>query len=304
MKKILMFVVPAVCAAAIAGVVIGMRHTNWNTPAQPTGLAVSSSEAPAPSKITPPPAPKSTAPPKVAAPPKDRPNSIVTQEAAYGKPSHRKVAYLTFDDGPSRLTPKLLNTLNSNHVPATFFVVGLQAQQYPDTLRQIVNCGDAIGVHSWTHQYSYIYKNTQNFLTDFNQLKDYIQQVTGVTPNICRFPGGTNNTVFRHYNKDHIMGQIVTLVEGMGFKYYDWNVSSGEASSVPPSKDTIVKRVTAQCRNKTTAVILFHDTENQGYIDALPPIIARLRSMGFAFDTLSPDNPSGADSKPVQFPPL
>lgn len=217
--------------------------------------------------------------------------------------SGKKVAYLTFDDGPSILTPNLLKVLKNNNVHATFFVVGKNAQSYPNALKQIANEGNAIGIHSWTHDYSYIYKNTDNFLSDFNKLKDYIVETTGVTPNVCRFPGGTNNTVCFNYNKDHIMRSIVTLVENMGFKYYDWNVSSGEANSVPPSKDQIVNNVVSQCKGKNIVVILFHDTNNQGYVDAVPEIITKLKSMGYTFETLSPDNPPDSQSKSVQYKP-
>lgn len=215
----------------------------------------------------------------------------------------RKVAYLTFDDGPSSLTPELLEVLKENHVNATFFIVGLNAQKYPDTLKQMKDDGDAIGVHSWTHRYSYIYKNTANFQADFHQLNDYIYQQTGVHSKICRFPGGTSNTVCFHYNRNHIMRQIVVLVHKMDFQYYDWNVSSGEASTIPPSKAKIVSNVISQCEGKNTAVILFHDSDHQEYVDAVPDIIAKLRSEGFRFDTLAPGKLSKAALKAVQFLP-
>ena len=215
----------------------------------------------------------------------------------------QRVAYLTFDDGPSKLTPELLSTLNDNDVKATFFVMGVHAQKYPGMLKEIVDHGNVIGVHSWTHDYSYIYKNTQNFSADFSKLSDYIRQETGIAPNICRFPGGTNNTVCFHYSKGHIMRKIVPLVEAMGFRYFDWNVSSAEASSPLPSKDTIVTTVVSQCKKKDTAVILFHDIDNHGYLEAIPEIVSKLRSMRFTFETLSPTNPPKSRSASVQFQP-
>lgn len=230
-------------------------------------------------------------------------SSSTTETTALPNPN-QKVAYLTFDDGPSKVTPELLSILSANHVTATFFVVGLHAQKYPGMLEQMVRGGNAVGVHSWTHDYSYIYKNTRNFLADFVKLKNYITEETRIAPNICRFPGGTNNTVsFRYGPGQDIMRQIVALVEGMGFKYYDWNVSSAEASNPPPSKDLIVHNVVSQCQNKDTAVILFHDVDNQGYLDALPTVIAELRAQGFAFETLSRDNPPESKSALAQFKP-
>ena len=222
--------------------------------------------------------------------------------SAHYKPG-LKTAFLTFDDGPSALTPELISTLEKNDVRATFFVVGLNAEKYPDTLDQMIKGGNVIGVHSWTHRYSYIYKNTDNFLADFNELDDYIYSHTGVRSDICRFPGGTNNTVCRHYGQRDIMRRITTLVHEKGFEYFDWNVSSGEASSIPPSKETILNNVLSQCKEKNTAVILFHDTNNQSYIDVLPEIISGLRSEGFSFDTLSAKRLSGKALKAVQFIP-
>lgn len=217
--------------------------------------------------------------------------------------SEQKVAYLTFDDGPSKRTTELLDILKDCKVHATFFVIGLNAEKYPDVLKQMIYDGNVIGVHSWTHKYSYIYKNTQNFLDDFNKLKDYIKQTTGVKPDVCRFPGGTNNTVCFSYNKDHIMKSIVAAVQNMGFEYYDWNVSSGEANAVPPSTNEIINTVVSQCKGKSIAVILFHDTGNPRYNAAIPEIVSELRSMGFVFDTLSPNAQTSSKSSFFQFKP-
>ncbi len=215
----------------------------------------------------------------------------------------KRVAYLTFDDGPSARTRQLLAILEEEQVPATFFVMGTQAEKYPGILREIVDGGHVVGVHSWTHDYAYVYKNTDNFLSDFKKLRDYIERETGVAPNVCRFPGGTNNTVSSKYSDGHIMREIVPLVRSLGFKYYDWNVSSAEASNPPPTKDQIIANVVSGCKKKDLAVVLFHDADRQDYVDAVPVIIAKLRSMGFAFETLSPDNPPDSKSGAVQFKP-
>jgi hypothetical protein len=106
-----------------------------------------------------------------------------------------KVAYLTFDDGPSKLTPMILDILKAKNVKATFFVIGKDDFQSNQLLIRMVREGHSIGVHSWSHKYQVIYQSEQSFMDDFNRLKDHIYQVTGVQPRICRFPGGLNNTV-------------------------------------------------------------------------------------------------------------
>jgi peptidoglycan/xylan/chitin deacetylase (PgdA/CDA1 family) len=230
------------------------------------------------------------------------PRTTTTKLPGKAKPG-QKVAYLTFDDGPSARTPQLLATLKDNHVKATFFVIGVVAKKHPGMLKRIADDGHVVGVHSWTHDYSYVYKNTDNFLTDFKKLRDYVKKETGVAPNVCRFPGGTNNTVCFKYSKGHIMKKIVPLVKSLGFTYYDWNVSSAEASSPPPDKARIIGNVISGCKKKDIAVILFHDADIQDYVDAVPEIITKLRSMGFTFETLAPDNPPKAKQGLAQFKP-
>lgn len=285
-RKKRIILISAACAVALAGAA-GVSRLLWLKAAVPA-VALPSSFADSG---------RPSVPVVKTAEPKD---SAVFPAAG---PEGGKTAYLTFDDGPSALTPELLDVLKEQHVRATFFIVGLQAQKYPDTLKRMTEDGDAIGVHSWTHQYPYIYKNTGNFLEDFDKLSDYIDRQTGVMPEICRFPGGTNNTVYRHYSRGRIMKQIVSLVHQKGFEYFDWNVSSGEASPVPPSEQKIEDNVLPQCQGKKTVVILFHDADIQEYVDVIPKIVAGLRSQGFGFDALSKNKLTREQMQAVQFLP-
>ena len=198
-----------------------------------------------------------------------------------------KVAYLTFDDGPSKNTPLLLKTLKNLNVHATFFVIGLNCQKYPDAIKQEAAEGHAIGIHSWTHKYSYIYANMTNFMQDFNQLNEYLTKQLGTAPNICRFPGGTNNTVSLFYNKDHIMKQIVQKVESMNVRPIDWNASANDAVSKVPTSKLIARRVVNQIGNQHQPVILLHDMgRSTNTINAIPLIVKKLRAQGYSFGIL------------------
>lgn len=203
-----------------------------------------------------------------------------------------KTAYLTFDDGPSGITADLLNILQQNSVHATFFVVGKNAVNYPDVIKLAYSQGNAIGVHSWTHDYKYIYSSEENFFEDFNKLKDYLTDLLGATPTVCRYPGGSNNKVSLDYS-DHILRKLDPKVKAMGFKPYDWNSYAGDAESGPkPSKDTIVSNVMKDANYKTL-VILFHDTDANGNdLLALPEIISDLRNKGYSFGILSQYSPN------------
>ena len=209
-----------------------------------------------------------------------------------------KIAYLTFDDGPTKNTPLLLSTLKSLNVRATFFVVGVNCQKFPDAVRQEASAGHAVGIHSWTHQYSYIYASMTDFMQDFNRLRNYVTQQLGREPDICRFPGGTNNTVSLRYGRDHIMRQVVRQVESMNIRPIDWNVSPEDAVERVPSSGTIVRRVIRQTGGQHRPVILLHDlSRSTNTVNAVPQIVRSLRVEGYSFGILT------AETQAVMFEP-
>jgi peptidoglycan/xylan/chitin deacetylase (PgdA/CDA1 family) len=207
----------------------------------------------------------------------------------------QKTAYLTFDDGPSQNTPHLLDILKENNVKATFFVVamGKDTPLKREWLKMEIADGNTIGVHSFTHNYSYIYQNEANFLTDFNEMRNIIISATGFVPRFSRFPGGTDNTVSLDINHGNpIMPLLLQDVEKMGITPVDWNAGAMDAVDPVPSKETIVNGVVKECAELKTAVILLHDSEpHESSIDAVPEIIAKLRAMGFVFKPLTPGAP-------------
>lgn len=202
--------------------------------------------------------------------------------------STEKIAYLTFDDGPSKYTPQLLQALKQAGVKATFFVVGINCQEYPDAVKKIHADGNVVGVHSWTHKYSYIYANLDNFKQDYNQLQDYLTQQLGAAPTICRFPGGTNNTVSKKYTSVPIMQEAVNWVESLGTRPIDWDADAGDAETPIPTKDQIVQHIANEIGSKNNPVILMHDFGNRtSTIDAIPAVVQELKARGYSFGTLS-----------------
>lgn len=91
-----------------------------------------------------------------------RPDTTSSQGDA-ATSSDGKIAYLTFDDGPSEYTPRLLQILQQNSIKATFFItfMGHDTPQNRAWVQQEVADGETIGEHSWTHNYAYIYSNEQ-----------------------------------------------------------------------------------------------------------------------------------------------
>ena len=209
-----------------------------------------------------------------------------------------KVIYLTFDDGPSAYTPSLLDTLKQNQVHGTFFVVGTNLERYPDVVKREYAEGNAVGIHSWTHDYPYIYSSEANFFADFNKLKDRLADLLGVQPTICRFPGGTNNRVSFDYGDPHIMQHVVPQVEAMGIQYFDWNAYDGDAEKKPATSAEVIAHITHQVQQQKQSVVLCHDIKKTT-VEAMPSLIPQLKQMGYTFAVLSKGlHVAGAQYKP------
>lgn len=207
---------------------------------------------------------------------------------------NKKIAYLTFDDGPSANTVKILDFLKANNIKATFFV--LEKQGYDDLYKRIVDEGHAIAIHSSTHDYAEIYKNVDAFMADVKSLSDHIKDLTGVETKLLRFPGGSNNRVSHRYGGSDIMTKIIPTVEGAGYVYYDWNVDSQDAAKGLQDTQVIVDSVLSQAKHNNNAVILMHDAAAKTTtVEALPAIVEGLKEQGFVFDALT------TESEPVKF---
>ena len=211
----------------------------------------------------------------------------------------KKVAYLTFDDGPSKNTERILNTLKQHNVKATFFVNGRTDGFSKSIYKRIVNEGHAIGNHTYTHNYSKIYSSKNGFMKDFNQLENYLQSLVGVSPRIVRFPGGSNNQVSWKYGGKGVTMDIAKELQSKGYVYFDWNVDSTDASVAKQSKQKIVSSVLNGSQSKNTANILMHDSgPKTTTADALPEIIQGLKNQGFTFEILTTNSYAPQFSRP------
>lgn len=201
-----------------------------------------------------------------------------------------KYAYLTFDDGPSDNTVKILDFLKANHIKATFFVIGKENMDH--LYKRIVDEGHTLAIHSNTHDYSSIYQNVGTFMDDINTLANHLEKVTGVRPTIMRFPGGSNNTVSYRYGGKEVMNKIIEKVNKEGFLYFDWNVDSLDASANRQNKDVIVNSVLNGSAGKHEAIVLMHDAAAKTTtVEALPQIVEGLRKNGFVFAEITEETP-------------
>lgn len=186
----------------------------------------------------------------------------------------RKV-YLTFDDGPSSNTNKILDILAQYDVKATFFVVGKEGEWAEDAYRRIVEEGHTLGMHSYTHVYQSIYASVDAYAEDLNRLRDYLYEVTGVESQFVRFPGGSSNTV-----SDISMREFINYLNEEEITYFDWNVSSGDAGGRLLEAEEIVANCINGMGNRNTVVILMHDAAGRPTtVEALPALIERIQEM-------------------------
>lgn len=196
-----------------------------------------------------------------------------------------RVAYLTFDDGPSANTQKILDILAANKIKATFFVNGHIG--FESTYLRMVNEGHKIGNHTYSHNYSEVYSLEDGFFNSVNQLNNYLASLGISKPDIIRFPGGSNNTVSYQYGGSALMGRLVNSVVNSGYDYFDWNVSSGDASKPTADKESIISNVKSGCTGKKTPIILMHDSAPKTTTaESLQEIINYLRAQGYSFGTL------------------
>lgn len=186
----------------------------------------------------------------------------------------RKV-YLTFDDGPSGNTGEILDILAEYDVKATFFVVGKEEERYQPLYKRIVEEGHTLAMHSYSHKYNEIYQSKESFVEDLTKLQEFLYDTTGVWCRYCRFPGGSSNTVSRVD-----MHELIAYLEEQDMSYFDWNVSSGDASSAYISPDTIVRNSTAKLQDFDEAIILMHDaSDKDSTVEALPRLIETIQAM-------------------------
>lgn len=200
-----------------------------------------------------------------------------------------KTIYLTFDDGPSEYTEKILDILKSNNIKATFFVTN---HGNDEIIKRENDEGHTIGIHTASHNYSYIYFNKDNFFNDFNIVKERIKRITGNNTKYTRFPGGSNNTVSNKYNYG-IMNTLKSDVTNNGYIYIDWNISGEDAGMCSRTNDRqscIYHNVVDNLRDNISNVVLLHDTKIDT-LNVLNDIVKTAKERGFIFRVIDDTAP-------------
>ena len=193
-----------------------------------------------------------------------------------------KVAYLTFDDGPSpSVTPKILDILKFENIKATFFVIGKKVEEYPKIVNRTYKEGHYIANHGYSHNNYILYKNAETFLDEIKKTDLAIRNAIGVSnycSHIFRFPNGFMSNIYKNKKE-----QYANLLSDMEYTYIDWNALNKD-SEQKYNKKQLLNNLISSSKNKNTLVILMHDTNdvNDSSI-VLKESIDYLKSQGYEF---------------------
>ncbi|MFD0696835.1 polysaccharide deacetylase family protein [Paenibacillus sp. GCM10027628] len=216
------------------------------------------------------------------------PRKLKVEASTRDARSENKTAYLTFDDGPSQSTAKILSILKSFGIPATFFVVGTDTIEGRALYKRIAAEGHALGNHTYSHNYNTIYKSPEAFRRDVRKLDQLLEETVGYRPDILRFPGGSNNHLSWKPGGRGIMSKVARAMKEDGYQYFDWNVSSTDAAAPVQDRNMIIDSVLGASRGKQKIIVLMHDNSfKTTTVEALPIVIKRLQAAGFRFDKLT-----------------
>ncbi len=194
----------------------------------------------------------------------------------------QKICYLTFDDGPSYNTEKILDILKKYNAKATFFVVGSNlTEETRPILERIIEDGHAIGMHANEHVYTKIYENVNSFLKDYECLYTTLRDNFGIETAIFRFPGGSACTYLKGQGKSYIQ-----RMRERGFYCFDWNVT-GEDSVGTPTVYSIQENVFSRVFQYKRPIVLLHDSNiADRTVEALPAMIEKIQGEGYVFFSL------------------
>lgn len=177
-----------------------------------------------------------------------------------------KVVALTFDDGPSQYTDKILQILKKHNAYATFFVVGNKVSFYDDTLREILKQGSEIGNHSYSHKLL-TRLSEEEFKEDLNKTQETIKKITGFTPKVFRPTyGGYTSKIKKYTDLSFVLWDVDSR---------DWEVKK---------KNKILKNVLPNV--KSGSIVLMHDNHEYS-LKALDTMIKELKADGYKFVTVS-----------------
>ncbi|XZH05846.1 polysaccharide deacetylase family protein [Clostridium perfringens] len=204
-----------------------------------------------------------------------------------------KYVFLTFDDGPSNSTEKILNILKDKNVHGTFFVLGSSIEKdskRQEYLKEELKSGNAIANHSYSHDFKKLYPGNKlkidSFMDEFNKTNDIMKSILGgeFDCKVLRMPGGYGT---RKYYKDPSLKEFDDTLQENGIINVDWNALDGDAEGKPYSTEEMLNYVKKTSKGKNHVVILMHDAAGkEKTVEILPQIIDYYKNEGYEFKVI------------------
>lgn len=206
--------------------------------------------------------------------------AIADIKAIYG--SDEKQVYLTFDDGPSEeVTPHILDILEEEKIPATFFVLGKCVDRYPELVKQEYENGHFIANHGYTHTYSQIYASVDNVVNEYNKTNESIRNAIGNPDYDChlfRFPGGSSGGPY-----NSLKAQAKQYLADNNVASTNWNCLTSDAAGNTTVNSQYQGALETQ-GNNTSLIILMHDAADKKVTpETLKLLIKHYKEEGYEF---------------------
>ena len=181
-----------------------------------------------------------------------------------------KCVALTFDDGPSPYTDRLLQILNDNDAKSTFFLIGNKVAANPAGAKRIADAGMEVGNHTWEHP-NMTTIPPEDIPAQFSKANDAIQAATGQRPKLTRTAGGLIND------------NVLAAAKNQGLADINWDVIPFDWAN---DSNTAATRFMLMTQIKPNSVVLFHDTYSST-VDLVEQFIPVLKHNGYHMVTVS-----------------
>ena len=187
----------------------------------------------------------------------------------------KKTIYITFDDGPNKNTPEILDLLSKYNMKATFFVLEDRITSYPDIINRMIKEGHSIGLHGQSHEKAVFYSSECSALNEINNTRNTLRNLTGYDTKLVRVPYGSKPYLTKN--------QYNNLVKS-GYNLWDWSIDSTDTHKNATISSIIsnTKNSLDKCKN---SVLLFHD--KQTTVKALPSILEYLKNNNYEIKSIS-----------------
>lgn len=211
------------------------------------------------------------------------------------KKDGEKIAFLTFDDGPSTtVTPKILDVLKNYNIKATFSLIGRcidSNEGSKNLVKRIFNEGHALANHTYSHDLKKLYPqnktNVESFMEEVETTNTAIKNVVGQDFNtrVLRMPGGYMS---REHYIDSNLEEFNAKLKEKGMYSIDWNAYDFDSEGSKKNADQLLEHVKESVGTQEKVIILMHDTYGkEETAKALPQIIEYLKWQGYEFRTIS-----------------